>query len=318
MTEDIMERDKYFSCVVPVYNEEGNLNELYSRLKKVMDALTDCYEIIFIDDGSTDSSYKLLKGIAQKDDNVDLIKFTRNFGHHIAITAGLDRCKGDYVVLMDADLQDQPEEIPKLYEGISKGYEIAYGVRVDRQDTLAKKMSSALFIKVLRLATRQNIPFNTNTFRIFTKKVVLELRNMKERHRMIHALFSWTGFSSLAVDVKHGKRLAGETKYTLGKSLKLAFDAITSFSYFPLQIATYLGFVIAGMSFLYGLLLIVKWIFWGITVQGFATLSIGMFFLAGIQLIILGLVGEYIGRIYAQAQGRPLYVVDKIYSKNNH
>ena len=311
--EEMMNRNVTgFSVVIPVYNEEGNIAELYNRLKKVMDSLSSSYEIIFVDDGSKDASFSILKDLAEKDKNVEIIKFTRNFGHQLAITAGLDHCVGEHVVLMDADLQDQPEEIPKLYEAMGRDYDAVYGIRVDRQDSWLKMVLANLFISVLNFIAREKIIFNISTFIMIKKRVVVVLRNMHERHRMLDGMISWLGFSCSTVKVNHGKRYSGRAKYTLVKSLKLALDAVASFSCLPLQMATYIGFFVAGLSILWGLRLYYQWLIYGMEVPGFATLSIGMFFLGGIQLIILGAIGEYIGRMYSEEQKRPLYVIDEI------
>jgi len=297
------------SVVIPVYNEEGNLRQLYTRLINVIKGISSNYEIIFVDDGSTDNTSKTLKELHEKDNHVKVIKFTRNFGQHIAITAGLDYCKGDVVVLMDGDLQDPPEEIPKLYEKFKEGYDIAYAVRKTRTDPVLKKAASKFFYSFLKILAKVEIPLDVGILRIMSRQAADGLRSCKEKSRFITALMSWTGFSHVGVETRRNTRYAGKTKYSLFKSIQLAVDGITSFSYVPLRIATYIGLFVALISFVTGIYMLIKKIFFGIPIAGYASVVVSILFIGGVQLLIIGIMGEYIGRIYTEVQNRPMYIV---------
>jgi len=300
------------SIIIPVFNEEENLSELYARLRKVMEKLKKVYEVIFVDDGSKDRSFTILKNLHKKDKRVEIIKFSRNFGHHIALSAGLDYCKGIVIVMMDADLQDKPEYIPDLLSKIDQGYDIVYAIRKSQKSPFLDKLTSKIFYKLFSKLSKITTPQKAGTFRAMRKKVVNILIKLSEKSRFIPGLIDWTGFKSTGVEVERDTRLEGRRKYNFLKRVKLGVTAVISFSHFPLQIAGYLGFLVAGLSFLWVIYLIVKKIIFGIPLIGYTSLIISIFFLAGVQLIVLGLIGEYIGKIFLEVQNRPLYIIDQI------
>lgn len=298
------------SVVVPVYNEEAVVQETYSRLKSVMDKLDEPYELIFINDGSKDKTAEIIYGICNLDHNVKFINFSRNFGHQTAVTAGMDYAIGDTVVLIDADLQDPPELIPEMLQKWREGYDVVYGIRIRRKgETLFKKITAKFFYRLLNGLTEVEIPVDTGDFRLVDRKICDELKRVNEKSRYIRGLISWLGFKQTGINYVRDKRFAGETKYPLKKMLRYAFDGITSFSYKPLKIASYFGGIISFLSFAYLLVVIYQRLFTEKTITGWAsTLAVSLFF-NGIVLIILGIMGEYIGRIYDEAKGRPLYIV---------
>jgi glycosyltransferase involved in cell wall biosynthesis len=304
-----------FSIVIPVYNEQDNIAELHRRLTATMDSIQkeepskSGYEIIFVDDGSTDSSWLTIRTLNSKDPRIKGISFSRNFGHHKAIAAGLDYAAGDFVILMDGDLQDPPEEIPKLYTEIKQGYDIVYAIRETRNDPFRKKFFSKLFHRFFQTVAKVDIDPNSGIFRIINRKVVNAMKRCEERSRFIIGLMGWAGFNKTGVLTNREARHAGKTKYNFVKSTILALDFITSFSYSPLRIAAYLGALIAIISFIIGILMLIKKIFFGIPVYGFTTIIVSILFIGGVQLIIIGILGEYIGRIYAEVQKRPVYLL---------
>ncbi len=299
------------SVVVPLYNEEEVILETYKRLKKVMDSTNESYEIIFVNDGSRDKTEEMAHEICNNDPKIKLINFARNFGHQIAITAGMDYAEGQAIVVIDADLQDPPELIPKMLEKWKEGYDVVYGKRLAREgETFFKKFTAKVFYRFLRKMTDVDIPVDTGDFRLIDRKVAEALKLVHERNRYIRGIISWLGFKQIGVEFNRDKRFAGETKYPLKKMLKFAFDAITSFSYKPLKLASYMGFFLSFFSFIYLLVVLYTKLFSKSFVQaGWAsTLAVSLFF-NGITLIILGIIGEYIGRIYDEAKGRPLYII---------
>jgi dolichol-phosphate mannosyltransferase len=314
-----MDREKMsdiqFSIVIPIFNEAENIAELHRRLAETMDSILrqegseSPYEIIFVDDGSTDNSWVAIRELNKIDSRIKGISFSRNFGHHKAIAAGLDYAAGDFVILMDGDLQDPPEEIPKLYSKIREGYDIVYAVRETRKDTFGKKFASKLFHRVFQTFTKVDIDPNSGIFRIINRKVVNALKRCEERSRFIIGLMGWAGFEKAGVLTKRDARHAGKTKYNLVKSAILALDFITSFSYSPLRLAAYLGAIIAMISFVIGIFMLIKKIFFGIPAYGFTTIIVSVLFIGGVQLIILGILGEYIGRIFTEVQKRPVYLL---------
>ena len=297
-----------FSVVIPIYNEEENIPELYSRLTSVMEKLGS-YEIIMVDDGSKDRSWELIRELHTKDPRVKGISFSRNFGHHIAITAGLDQARGNAIILMDGDLQDPPEEIPKLYEKFRDGYDIVYGIRKERHDPLLKKMTSYLFWLILRRFSGVDIPAGQTMLRILSKRVLEVLKGMREYSRFIHGMMAWTGFNMITVEVQHDPRRKGKSKYNIPRLFKLAFHAVTSFSTVPLRIATYVGLISSLISLIAGVYFIYKKIFYNIPILGYASIIVSIFFVGGIQLLMLGIFGEYLGRTYQEVQRRPLYII---------
>lgn len=301
-----------FSVAVPVYNEIESLPELYNRVKAVLDDLGESWELILIDDGSTDGSSEWIETISKEDPRVKPLIFARNFGHQLAVTAGMDFSQGRAVIIMDADLQDPPEVISDLIGKWREGYEIVYAVRTEREgETWFKKTTAALFYRLINRITDVEIPLNTGDFRLMDRQAIDALAQMRERHRFPRAMAAWVGFRQTGVPYKRAARFAGETKYPFRKMLRLALNAITGFSYFPLQIATYLGFFAAGVSIIAIPIVIAFRLVGNQAFFGQATTLIAVLFLGGVQLISLGILGEYIGRIYDEAKGRPLYIVRK-------
>jgi glycosyltransferase involved in cell wall biosynthesis len=298
------------SIIIPVYNEEENISHLYERLKKVTDLIESDFEFIFINDGSVDESFRLLNNLADKDDSVKVIDFSRNFGHQLAVTAGLDFCKGDCAVIIDADLQDPPELIESMIEKWHEGYDVVYAQRIRRKgESLFKRFSASLFYRVLHQLTDFDIPLDTGDFRLINRNVIDTLKNMPERHRFLRGMISWSGFQQTALEYVREERYSGKTKYPFLKMFRFALTGITSFSFVPLQIASYFGFIVSGLSFLYALYILYLRIFTDATIQGWTSLMIAVLFLGGIQLITLGIIGEYIGRISDEVKERPVYVI---------
>lgn len=299
-----------YSIIVPIYNEIDNLPELYRRLKEVMDGNGDPWELILVDDGSTDGSTDKIRDLAQKDNIVRPVIFARNFGHQVAITAGWDYARGDAVVIIDADLQDPPEVILDLAKKWKEGYEVVYAVRGEREgESWFKKFTAAAFYRLIYSITDVKIPVDTGDFRLMDRKVVNVLKQMKERHRFPRGMSAWVGFKQVGVTYKRAARLAGVTKYPFRKMFKLAVNAITGFSYFPLQVATFFGFFSAGVSILAIPVVAILRLAGSHFFEGQTTTLISVLFLGGVQLISLGILGEYVGRLYDEAKGRPLYIV---------
>lgn len=299
-----------FTIAIPVYNEIDSLPELTRRIAEVMQAQGEPWELILVDDGSTDGSREWIEAHAGQDAHLRPVIFARNFGHQIGVTAGLDYSRGEAVVIMDADLQDPPEVIPELIERWAQGYDVVYAVRAEREgETWFKRFSAALFYRLINRITEVDIPVDTGDFRLMDRAVVDTLASMREQHRFPRAMVAWVGFRQIGVPYRRAARFAGETKYPFRKMLRLALNAITGFSYFPLQIATYLGFISAGLSILAIPLVAVLRLAGSQAFFGQASTLIAVLFLGGVQLISLGILGEYIGRIYDEAKGRPLYIV---------
>ncbi len=299
-----------YSIIAPIFNELDNLPELYTRVRDVMSATGGTWELILVDDGSTDGSTGRILELAAQDKHVRPVIFARNFGHQVAITAGWDYARGEAVVIIDADLQDPPEVIPEMIAKWKEGFEVVYAVRAEREgETWFKKTTAAAFYRIIYRITDVKIPVDTGDFRLMDRKVVDVLKVMRERHRFPRGMSAWVGFRQVGVPYKRAARHAGVTKYPFKKMLKLALNAITGFSYFPLQLATYVGFVAAALSILAIPVVIFMRVAGHSAFLGQATTLIAVLFLGGVQLISLGVLGEYIGRIYDEAKGRPLYIV---------
>jgi polyisoprenyl-phosphate glycosyltransferase len=299
-----------YSIVAPIYNELESLPELYRRVSAVMNRNGEPWELILVDDGSTDGSTERIMELARKDKHVRPVIFARNFGHQIAITAGWDYARGQAVVIIDADLQDPPEMITELVQKWKEGYEVVYAVRAEREgESWFKRFTASFFYRLIYMITDVKIPLDTGDFRLMDRKVVDVLKQMPERHRFPRGMSAWVGFRQVGVDYRRAARYGGVTKYPFRKMLKLALNAITSFSYFPLQVATFFGFFSAGLAIL-AIPIVVYLRMAGIPqFTGQATTLIAVLFLGGVQLISLGILGEYIGRLYDEAKGRPLYIV---------
>ncbi|PKO06848.1 MAG: glycosyltransferase [Chloroflexi bacterium HGW-Chloroflexi-3] len=314
-----MDNSPVFTIIAPIYNELENLPILYDRIKEVMDKSEQSWELILVDDGSTDGSTNLIRDIAHNDGRIRPVIFARNFGHQIAVTAGLDFSRGRAVVIIDSDLQDPPEVILQLIEKWQEGYEVVYAVRSDREgETFFKKVTASVFYRLIFRITDVKIPLDTGDFRLMDRKVVSVMNTMREHHRFLRGMSAWVGFKQVGVTYKRAARLAGETKYPIKKMMKLALTAITGFSYVPLQIATYMGFISAGISLIAIPVVILMRILGSQQFIGQATTLIAVLFLGGVQLISLGILGEYIGRIYDEVKGRPLYIVSEAPSDNKN
>jgi len=299
-----------YSVLVPIFNEEAVITECHRQLKQVMDSTGEPYELIFIDDGSRDASPALLRALAGADPNVRVIAFSRNFGHQVAISAGMDHAAGDAVVVIDADLQDPPSVIPAMIAKWKEGYEVVYGKRGERQgEGPFKKATAFLFYRLLRKLTDVDIPTDVGDFRLIDRKVCDVMASIRERNRFVRGIISWIGFRQTAVSYVREKRFAGETKYPLSKMLKFATDAIIGFSYRPLRLATHLGLLTSLGGFAYLLYVLHLRLFTDQTVQGWTSLIALSLIFNGLVLGILGIMGEYIGRIYDETKGRPFYVV---------
>ena len=303
-----------FSVIVPVYNEELVLNECYNRLKKVLDTTNEPYEIIFINDGSVDSTLEKAIELTRIDPKIKIINFSRNFGHQLAITAGMDNAMGRAIIIIDADLQDPPEVILAMIKKWEDGYMVVYGKRLKRKgEGLFKKVSAKIFYKFLKSMTTVDIPVDTGDFRLIDRKVCDVLRLLPERNRYVRGLVSWVGFKQCAVEYNRDERFAGSTKYPLKKMLKFASDGITAFSYKPLKLATFMGVSVSGLSFILIIVVVYQKLFTSRTIQGWTSLAALVLFFNGVVLIMLGIIGEYIGRIFDEVKGRPQYIIaDKI------
>ena len=298
------------SIVVPIWNEEQVIPVLYARVREIMESTGETWELICVNDGSKDRSLELLIATRAADPRVKILNFSRNFGHQIAITAGADFAEGDAVIVMDADLQDPPDVVLRMIEKWRAGYEVVYAVRTKREgETKFKLWTAAAFYRLLQRITEVDIPVDAGDFRLMDRKVVIAMRHLREKHRFMRGLSAWVGFKQIPVEYERAERYAGETKYPLRKMLRLAIAAITSFSFVPLQLATWTGFVLAAVS----LIAILTTVILRLSGSGFflgqATTLVAVLFLGGIQLIFLGIIGEYIGRIYDEAKDRPLYIV---------
>lgn len=299
-----------YSIIVPIFNEEGTIPELSRRLRAMIDSLDGSAEVICVNDGSRDNSLALLHTVHRQDPRFKVINFSRNFGHQIAITAGLDYAQGDAVVIIDADLQDPPELIPELIGRWKEGYEVVYAIREKRiGETWFKEWTARLFYRIIRRITNVDIPLDTGDFRLMDRQVVETLRGMRELHRFMRGMAAWVGFRQTGVPYVRQARFAGETHYPFQKMLKLALNAITSFSYFPLQLATYAGFALATISLVFIVVVVILRLSGMQAFAGQATTLIAVLFLGGVQLLSLGILGEYIGRIYEEVKHRPLYIV---------
>ena len=305
--------DATLSVVVPLYNEADNVDELLRRIGTVVAGLTvppADYEVILVDDGSRDATLDRLLSAAHRDPHLRIISLSRNFGHQIAATAGLDAACGDAVVLMDGDLQDPPELIDQFLEKFRDGYDVVFATRRHRHgESRFKVLTAALFYRTIRRLTNVSIPVDTGDFRLMSKRVVAALRNSRERHRFIRGLVSWVGFRQTGVEYDRAERHAGESKYPLSKMIKFAIDGITAFSEIPLRIATWFGFIVSAIAFLVAIVEIGIRIFTGYNLPGYTSTIFAILFLGGVQLITIGILGEYVGRVYEEIKGRPLYLV---------
>ena len=297
------------SVVVPAYNEEEVLPEFHRRLSEVLETLNVSSEILYINDGSGDATLKVIKDF--QDPRVAIIDLSRNFGKEIALTAGLDHARGEAVIVIDADLQDPPELIPKLVEKWQEGYDVVYARRSQRDgESFLKKASAKLFYRIIQGVSRVKIPEDTGDFRLLSRRAVESLKQLRESHRFMKGLFAWIGYPQIAVSYRRDPRFAGKTKWTYWQLWNFALEGITSFTINPLKIATYLGLATSLGSFSYALFVIYKTLVFGDPVRGYPSLMVVVLFLGGVQLMSLGVIGEYLGRMFNETKQRPLYFIN--------
>ena len=303
-----------YSFVIPVFNEEETLPELFKELIELLDRLDGEAEVILIDDGSLDRSAALMLEMHHHDPRFKVIRFSRNFGHQIAVTAGLDYARGQALIVMDADLQDPPQVVPEMIKKWREGYEIVYGRRDSREgEGIFKKATAALFYRIMGAFVDFEIPADSGDFRLVDRKAAAVFRSLREKNRFVRGLFSWVGFKQCEVRYARRRRFAGKTHYPFRKMLRLAANAIVGFSDKPLRFALGIGFLFSAISLLYGVAAIILKVGGFYVVQGWSSLAAIICFLGGVQLMVLGIIGEYIGRIYEETKRRPLYVVDRVY-----
>ncbi|MFK8010353.1 MAG: glycosyltransferase family 2 protein [Saprospiraceae bacterium] len=298
------------SVIIPVYNEEKNIQNLYDRLSLVMQNLNVTYELIFVNDGSKDASIGLIKVLVKKHKTVKYIDFSRNFGHQIAVTAGLDKTSGDAVVIIDADLQDPPELIAEMYQKREEGFEVIYAKRKNRKgESFLKLWTARIFYRLLAKMTSISIPVDTGDFRMIDKKIVEVLREMPEKNKYLRGQISWVGFNQTFVEYDRQERQAGATGYTYRKMLHFALDGITAFSDVPLKIVTYFGFIVSVIAFFVAIYALLAKFVWENSVPGWTSLMIAILFIGGIQMIAIGIIGEYLSRMNHNIRNRPLYII---------
>jgi len=302
-----------YSIIIPVYNEESTLIELSRRLINVINTLDGPAEVILVDDGSCDGSYNIMSEIHENDSRFKIVQLSRNFGHQIAITTGIDLSSGDAVIIMDADLQDPPEVLHEMCANWRKGYDIVYAAREERiGESWFKKKTAELFYRIFRKLSDIDTPLNVGDFRLIDRKVVRVFRTVREKNRYVRGIFCWLGFKSTAVKYKRDKRFSGFTKYPLRKMIKFALDGIISFSNIPLRCVLYLGLAFSALAFLYALYLIITKSLGFQTVTGWASIVLLILTLGGIQLVVIGIIGEYIARMYDEIKDRPLYILQHL------
>lgn len=307
-----MQSKNFISVIVPMYNEEAVFNTLFSVLDKTLGALDLEYEVICVDDGSRDRTREMLSAKTQQDKRVKAVLLSRNFGKEAAMTAALDFASGDAVIPIDADLQDPPELIGLMVQKWREGFDVVYAKRVSRaSDTRMKRNSAGLFYRIFNMLSETPIPENVGDYRLMDRRVVEAIKRLPEKDRFMKGLFCWPGFNSTTIEFERQERAEGVTKFNYWKLWNFALNGITSFSSFPVRLGVYLGFLVSAVAFLYGAIIMVKTLFTGVDVPGYASLMVVVLFIGGIQLFFLGLLGEYIGRIYKEVKNRPIYIVDK-------
>ena len=304
------------SVVVPFFNEEGNVAEMLRRTSDVLHRVVleagDDYEIVAVNDGSRDGTLATLRAAQLAQPRLVVVDLSRNFGHQIAATAGLETARGDAVILMDGDLQDPPELIERFLAKWREGYDVVYATRRARHgENRFKLLTANVFYRIIRRLTNVDIPVDTGDYRLMSRRVVDALGQTRERHRFLRGLVSWVGFKQTGIEYDRDPRFSGATKYPISKMLRFAFDGITSFSEIPLRFATYLGFVVSAFAFVYTAI-VIGFKFAGLNEPGYTSMMVAILFLGGVQLIGIGILGEYVGRIYDQIKGRPLYLVSSV------
>ncbi|MDX8404592.1 MAG: glycosyltransferase family 2 protein [Mariprofundus sp.] len=300
----------HLSVVIPVYKAEECLHELYRRLIASLETITTDFECILVEDCGGDNSWKIIQQLSEQDPRIKGIQFSRNFGQHYGITAGLDHCQGEWVIVMDCDLQDQPEEIPRLYAKALEGFDVVLAQRINRKDRVNKQLSSRLFYGLFNYLTDMNYDPSVGNFRIMSAKVVENCCRIRECLRFLPGMVNWTGFPAAKIEVEHASRFAGESSYTFRQLIKLGSDTIIAYSDKPLRMSIKFGFGIAGISFLAGITLLIYAAFFNIPIMGWSSLIISLYFLAGIIIGNLGIIGIYLGKTFDETKGRPLYIIN--------
>jgi dolichol-phosphate mannosyltransferase len=305
------------SIIIPIYNEQENIPVLYDRLKKVVENMSVSYELLFINDGSNDDSLGVLIALSNADRNVNYINFSRNFGHQIAVTAGIDNCAGNAVVIIDADLQDPPELIVDLYSKLKEGFQVVYARRKSRSgESFMKKFTAKLFYRILAKITSIKIPVDTGDFRIMDRKIVDVLKQMPEQQKYLRGQIAWAGFNQTYITYDRDERYAGSTGYTYKKMIQFALDGITGFSNLPLKFATIAGFFVSAITFILSIYALYARFISKDYVPGWTSLILAILFIGGVQLITIGIIGEYISRVSSNVRNRPLYIIsDKKFAK---
>ncbi|MDP2144857.1 MAG: glycosyltransferase family 2 protein [Gallionella sp.] len=299
----------HLSVIIPVYKAENCLDELYRRLSAALGGIDENFEIVLVEDCGGDNSWQKITELAARDPRVRGIQFSRNFGQHYGITAGIDHCTGDWVVVMDCDLQDRPEEIPRLYAKAQEGYDVVLARRGERQDPPLKRFTSWLFYKVFSYLADIEYDGQTGNFRIMSRKVVENLRTVREQLRFFGGLVQWLGFPTASIEVEHAERHEGQSTYTYAKLWKLAAETIIAYSDKPLRLAVRFGFLMAFLSFCYGLYILIRSMFYSVPIMGWSSLIVSLYFIGGIIISILGIIGIYLGKTFDESKKRPLYIV---------
>lgn len=302
----------HLSVVIPVFQAENCLEELYRRLKNALESITLDFELVLVEDCGGDNSWLIIERLVEEDSRVRGIQFSRNFGQHYGITAGLDYCRGDWVVVMDCDLQDRPEEIPRLYAKALEGFDIVMAGRGVRRDALLKRITSWLFYKIFSYLADIEYNGDSGNFRIMSRKVVLNFNRMREQLRFFGGLVQWMGFPSTSIQVQHAGRFEGKSSYTASKLWKLATDTIIAYSDKPLRLAVRVGFSMAFLSFCYGSYILGRALIYGSPIPGWNSMIVSLYFIGGIIISILGIIGIYLGKTFDESKRRPLYIVSRV------
>jgi glycosyltransferase involved in cell wall biosynthesis len=310
--------NKIVSLIIPVYNEEEVIVDMLNAVKNALKDIKEDIEIVCVNDGSKDNTCEILRNEAMVDERIKVIDLSRNFGHQIAVTAGVDHCKGDCAIIIDADLQDPPSLIPEMIAKWKENYHVVYAKRKKRKgEAWFKLWTARLFYRLLKRITRFEIPIDTGDFRLIDRKVIEALKDMPESSRYIRGMVAWVGFNQIGIEYERQERFAGESKYPFKKSLALALDGIIGFSFFPLRIATWFGFIISGIAFLYAIFILYKGIFTDEIVAGWPSMMVVMLFIGGIILMMLGIIGEYLGRTSMEVKKRPPYFIKETIQKES-
>ncbi len=301
----------YISVVTPVYGCSQSLQQLYERLRDTLSTITEDYEIIMVNDASPDNAWEAIKELSQKDNRVKGVNLSRNFGQHKAISAGLEYARGEWTVVMDCDLQDQPEDIIKLYEKAIEGYDIVFGRRFERKDSIYKKFSSKMFYIVNDYLTENKLDSTVANYSIISRRALNSVLRLKEQNRVYPLFANWVGYKKIEIDIEHAKRPEGKSSYTLYKMINLAIDSIVSQSNKPLRLAIKFGFILSLFSFLYGAWLIIKYYVFSIEAEGWTSVMVSIYFIGGLMFANMGMLGLYIGKIFDETKDRPIYLVQE-------